>query len=287
MPQAIIVGIHGLLNKPPQEVLDDWWAKAIAEGLHRNHGGQSLPVPFEFAYWADIQYLSPIPVVDVEDRYELAPGQGPLRRYTPGLLDKARAVAQKWGGRVLDKEKDLIGLGTNVEMLLGMKFSDLADYYDQEGKRQQMRSRLSDLLERHQGKEIFLIAHSMGSIIGYDVLRTLDHAGTLKGVYVVTIGSPLGLPIVTSHIRREFGGTQTPQNVRQWTNIADPGDKVALDCNLADEYTANATGVQVHDVLTHNDYVNQGRKANKHNSFGYLRAPELSDLVHDFCISRA
>jgi hypothetical protein len=101
--------------------------------------------------------------------------------------------------------------------------------------------------------------------------------------HFITIGSPLGLPIVTQKIRKEFGQTKTPENVLRWTNIADPADKVALDCNLSDDYKKpSASGVKVTDILGHNDYVNHEGEANNHKSYGYLRTPELSDLILAF-----
>ncbi len=37
MSDGIIIGIHGLLNKPAKELLEPWWLEAIEEGLDRNH----------------------------------------------------------------------------------------------------------------------------------------------------------------------------------------------------------------------------------------------------------
>jgi hypothetical protein len=37
--------------------------------------------------------------------------------------------------------------------------------------------------------------------------------------HFVTIGSLLGLPIVTQHVREEFSNTTLPRQVRQWTNL--------------------------------------------------------------------
>ena len=277
-PRHIVIGVHGLLNKPAKQVLEVWWADAIKEGLRHNHDIE-LPLPFELVYWADIRNTTPIALEDLDERYQEA--TAPLSRYDPKGIDKARAVAQKWGGRMLDKEKELIGLGRNVEGLLGVKFDDLGAYYEEALIRQRMRSRLTDALQRHQDKRILLIAHSMGSIIAYDVMRQLEDDGAVEVEYLVTIGSPLGLPIVADKIRQEFGATQTPSSVQRWTNLADPGDKVSLDCNLADEYDP-ANDIQVTDVLVHNQYVNHNGKANNHKSYGYLRAPEVSQLIRNF-----
>ena len=98
----------------------------------------------------------------------------------------------------------------------------------------------------------------------------------------MTIGSPLGLPIVTQHVREEFSNTTIPRQVRQWTNLADPGDKVALDCSLADDYRPTPGGIRVQDDLVHNGYVDRAGKNDQHNSYGYLRTPELSDIVRGF-----
>jgi hypothetical protein len=276
--ERIIIGIHGLLNKPPKADLESDWRKAIEEGLERNFD-LNEEVPFRMVYWADVRHESPLS--DNDEPYVKAAGDGPLKRYDPGFLDKARAIANKYAGRWADVEKQLTGLGTNVESLIGIKFDDLADYYDKPEIRQEMRVRLSEVLEQQQGNRIMLIAHSMGSIIAYDVLRTFDGAATPVIEHFVTIGSPLGLPIVGHKIRDEFGGPQTPTIVRQWTNIADPGDKVALDCALSDEYSP-AGDVQVEDVLTLNGYESPAGEPNNHKSYGYLRAPEVSEVIGDF-----
>ncbi len=282
MSDSIIIGIHGLLNKPEKKVLENWWMEAISEGLMRNCAAQ-LNLPFELVYWANIQYPNPIPVGELSERYEQAQGDGALRRYDPKTFDKIRAFTQKWGGRLLDKEKDLIGLGTNVEKLLTLSLTDLAEYYDSPDKRKQMRARLSELLKRHNAKRQVLIAHSMGSIIAYDVLRELDDSEMESIAHFITIGSPLGLPIVTQKIRQEFEETRTPEKVVRWTNIADPADKVSLDCNLSDDYKkSKSAGVKVADTLVLNNYVNHEGEANHHKSYGYLRTPELSDLVLAF-----
>ena len=63
---------------------------------------------------------------------------------------------------MLDKEKDLIGLGANVEGLIGIKFDDLAKYYDDEDVRRVIRDRLRDV----RIKTIFTHITGIGSGIG-------------------------------------------------------------------------------------------------------------------------
>ena len=281
MTERVIMGIHGLLNKPARQTLEAWWADALLEGLKRN-GAADLAPAFELAYWADVRHASPIALAELDEPYLEASGAGPLPRYEPGLLDKAREVADKWGSRKIDKAKDLIGVGPVVEELLGVKLADLGEYYADDRIRQGIRRRLGALLDRHRDDSILLIAHSMGSIIAHDVLRELESASPVAVEHWITIGSPLGLPLVSKKIRDEFGEQRTPTNVRRWSNLADPGDKVALDCNLETDYGPGLEGVQVEDVLVENGYVNALGEANNHKSYGYLRVPELSDRVDSF-----
>jgi len=280
MAGSILIGIHGLKNKPAKDLLTRWWMRSLTEGLERNHGLISLPM-FELVYWADVQYSAPIPEAELDNPYIRADGQGPLRRYDGSPLDKVRAIEEKWGGRTIDKGKDLIGLSPQVDRLLGMAFDDLRDYYRDPDMRTKIRMRLASALRQHQGKRVCLIAHSMGSIIAYDVLRTQESQPPVID-HFVTLGSPLGLPIVTQHVRDEFSKTTVPQQVRRWTNLADPGDKVALDCSLTDDYPAAPGGLRVHDVLVRNEYVDRTGTNDRHSSYGYLRTPELSDVLRDF-----
>lgn len=281
MPQSVIIGIHGLNNKPAKDVLRGFWEDSLAEGLLRNHNLDTRST-VDLIYWADIQYQKPLSGEEDKEPYLKALGEGTLPLYDERRLDKIRAFFEKWGGRTIDKGKDLIGLDEPVEQLLGIKLMDLRDYYSDEEKRKKMRARLSDLLRQHQTEKIFLIAHSMGSIIAYDVLRQLENTTPINLEHFVTIGSPLGLPFVTLKIRQEFGATRSPENVQRWTNIADPCDRVAIDCNLSDEYTANASGVRPEDVLVHNGYVSPLGKKNNHKIYGYLRAPEFSAVMSEF-----
>src|SRR5215510_4487583 len=205
MAGSILIGIHGLKNKPAKDLLTRWWMLSLTEGLERNHGLISSPM-FELVYWADVQYSAPIPEAEVDNPYTKADGEGPLRRYDGSALDRVRAIAGKWGGRTIDKDKDLIGLSTQVDHLLGMAFDDLRDYYRALEVRTKIRTRLASALQQHRDKRVCLLAHSMGSIIAYDVLRAQERQPPAID-HFVTLGSPLGLPVVTQHIRDEFSKT--------------------------------------------------------------------------------
>jgi hypothetical protein len=127
----------------------------------------------------------------------------------------------------------------------------------------------------------------MGSIISFDVLT-----GSANGIDIdtfVTIGSPLGIPVVMEKIAAERKidlkkekKLSVPEKVtRRWHNFSDLHDKVAFNYNLADDYRANSKQVIPVDTVVYNDYEIDGER-NPHKSYGYLRAPELSRVVLDF-----
>lgn len=126
-----------------------------------------------------------------------------------------------------------------------------------------------------------LIAHSMGSIIAYEVLR--DAGRALPGLQIsrfVTAGSPLGLAAVKEIVAAPL---RVPECVARWSNFADPRDRVARwDTCLSEDYRANSSGVTISDQLVINGYVSPSGKPNPHKIYGYLRTPEISELIAGF-----
>ena len=304
----VIVGIHGLANKPDKTLLSDWWKTALDEGLEKNLGITNAAYTFEMVYWADLLYKNPVHFDEemnfdslYSDQPYIPAKDGALRPYKEGWVDLARAKAQDVAGTVIDFAKEKFEINALANWVLGKTMKDLAFYYDKSRRirdrkgelreaRQVLMGELEDALRPHADDGVMVIAHSMGSIIAYDVLR--DIGRTDQPVRVrdfVTIGSPLGLPHVKGNIYRERehyskkAPVRTPTIVTQrWINFADRKDGVALDTHLADDYAANDAGIGVKDDLVINDYVSTAGEANHHKSYGYLRTPELSRCVADF-----
>ena len=304
----VIVGIHGLANKPPKAKLAEWWRKSLDEGLEKNCGIVGAQYDYVMVHWADLLYKHPVhfdKAMDFDQLYSDEPYRaakpGALKAYDEGWLDAARAKAQALGGKALDVLKDKLEIDAFANWLLEKTLKDLAFYYDKkrrlrdrDGKLREARKVLMDelanVLGPLAGEELLVIAHSMGSIIAYDVLRDLGRKKNPTAVAeFVTIGSPLGLPHVKGNIyeeRKSYAGkdaVRTPTIVTgRWTNFADRRDPVAFDTHLRDDFKANKAGVRVTDDLVLNDYLGAKGEHNYHKSYGYLRSPELSKLVAGF-----
>jgi hypothetical protein len=97
---GVIIGIHGLANKPPVDEKTRWWKSAIAEGLTRNVGLAAPDFAFEFVYWADLRYEAPLPVDGNREPYRPHDGTGPLPSGDEAPATTANDVLAPNGGSV-------------------------------------------------------------------------------------------------------------------------------------------------------------------------------------------
>lgn len=301
----VIIGIHGLGNKPPKDILEKWWKSAIEEGFKKS-GKTIAPYKFEMVYWADLMYEKPKDpaITDKEDPFFLK------EKYTPSPENFVQEVHPK-RKKILDfitKQLDSLFLNedyslnytTITDTILQRYFKDLDIYYKEKCDdnnqtdceiKKIIRKRTVDLISKYSKDEILVIGHSMGSIIAYDVLSF-----SIPNIPIdtfITMGSPLGIPIVKSKIaaEREFNHLDktrltTPATVvRNWYNFSDIEDKVAIDYQLADDFSTNQNQVKPIDFEVTNDYMFDGER-NPHKSFGYLRTPEFIQKLDEFLAYR-
>jgi hypothetical protein len=291
--KKVIIGIHGLGNKPSKRLLSKWWKDSMLEGFTLYGIEKELP-EFELVYWADIVYEKPLNkrVKDEED---------PLFLDGPYVKDPKITLAEKhpYQQKVIDfideqlhriflnKDKSL-NFTHVTDLVLRKFFYDLELYYMEGSEvRDLIRGRLVKAVNKYPDHEIMIIAHSMGSIIAYDVLSFM--IPEFKINTLITVGSPLGLPIILGKTIQEQKKRQsrkrtlyTPPGITgNWYNYADITDYVALNYKLADDFRKNKNGVFPIDYLVSNNYAFQGDK-NPHKLYGYLRTPEFTSVLSDF-----
>ncbi len=313
MPK-IIVGLHGLANKPKRDCLAKFWNESIAEGLTKNQKIAKPQFDLKMVYWADLLYKAPQHTdrfFTFDKLYNTQPytvGPEKLENYREGVLDAIRSKGLSFVGTTLDSLKRNFDIDGLADWVLEKTMKDLAFYYDPDrmiGDRSEPEKReglaravlqdeLRNVLQPLKGSQIMLIAHSMGTIIAYDVLRDIGRKDpSFEIAHFVTIGSPLGLPHVKAKIidERDYDGEEhervrTPSIVtKSWMNYADRRDPVALDTHLRDDFGPNARRVQVVDDLIANSYLSPSGETNYHKSYGYLRTPELSKHIAEFLAS--
>ena len=305
--KKVIIGIHGLGNKPDAALLHDWWLNSIHEGLERI-GKPRENLPFKMVYWADVSFSEPLDpeITDTED---------PLFLREPYAAGQTAPPARK--GRQLrmlvlnfiEKHIDRLFLNKNLTekfpgasaKIIENYFEELNTYYTDVcvslqnkdcSAKAAIHAKLLKMLEDYAGYEILLIAHSMGSIISFDVL--MDPSADFKVNTFVTMGSPLGIPpIVVRNFEAQkallpqLKKPEAPNCITtHWYNLSDRRDSIALDHTLRDDYGSNRNGVKAIDLLVKNDYRVNG-ESNPHKSFGYLRARETAGLIDVFLSDQA
>ena len=297
----VIIGIHGLGNKPTKKLLEHWWKLAMIEGLRANNYKTTLP-KFELVYWADILHVQPLIYTDDESNpYFL---KEKYVKASPNFVAESHETRIKivdYLGRQLNRiflNNDYsLNHSFITDTIMNKYFQDLEIYYSESytgnnnitfKANDLIKARLHKVLEKYKDDEIMLISHSMGSIIAFDVLSFESKKIPVKTF--VTMGSPLGLPVVISKIAAEQKRANNngqnhmitpPSVIGNWYNFSDITDKVAFNYQLGDDFSANSLGVKPIDFLVVNNYENNGER-NPHKSYGYLRTPEFSRILNEF-----
>lgn len=177
-----------------------------------------------------------------------------------GYYDAAREVA----GPV--EMPDLI-----FRLIAGRASKDVVPYlYD--GWADRMRKPVKKKL-RMLGKDrpLVVLAHSLGTILAYDVITDPEFA-TWNIRLFVTAGSPLGIENVVAKVRDRQGPGPLPSTASAWQNFYDPRDLVGkFGESLAGKYLAAPPLTEKLDVVNERD--------GHHDLVGYLADRDLRSVV--------
>lgn len=297
----VIIGIHGLGNKPPKKLLEHWWQISMMEGLKMNNFHTALP-KFELVYWADLLYDQPLNPHEknpespyyLDEKYAPSPRNFTIENHDSRI--KIVDYLNQQLNRIFLNDDFTLNYSYLTDAIIRKYFRELELYYaencslenEEDCKTKDIiRERLLRKLEQYKDDDIMLISHSMGSIAAFDVLTFL--AEHIPIHTFITIGSPLGLPIVVSKIaaeqRQKLNGKSfmvTPPGVmKHWYNLSDIMDKITFNFKLSDDFSANERGVMPTDFLVTNNY-QMNDLSNPHKSYGYLRTPEFSTILNRF-----
>jgi hypothetical protein len=297
----IIIGIHGLGNKPPKDLLQKWWQQSIAEGL-KNIGRPGQKFNFDLVYWADSLHPVPLNPDETDEDNDLYLSE----RYVPaeqGNVNKPNGIQEKFinffqrqRNKILFSKKMHVNFPSFTDLIIKHFFKDLDIYLTQKCVEENksdclakdiIRDSITNALKQHKRKDILLIAHSMGSIVTYEALIKSEKEIEIDSL--ITIGSPIGVPYIFNKLNNELSVAvednkklRTPENILiGWENLADIDDKVAQSADLRNLFSHNSHNVSPAMILVDNDYQSEGIE-NPHKSYGYLRTPEIAYIIDDF-----
>ena len=153
-------------------------------------------------------------------------------------------------------------------LIVGKFASDVIDYLFGAPKKAMQAPVRKALVEGP--KADIVVAHSLGTIITYDVLSEPALKDRRPNI-LVTVGCPLGIDNVQDRLRDGAGRPNLiPAGITEWTNFADRFDPVAIEATLRDEFKPNN--------LIEDEAVNNAAQ-NNHDLTGYLSIGVVRTLI--------
>ena len=249
------VYIHGNGNKIAPDRLKADWDQALF--------GEAMGTRTRMAYFASLRYPQPLPgpAIDEVDVPPVTPLESAFVEDTGSFLAAVRQAGAADTAPRDDLDGWLAGMSYAADALaegesaepppaspfevlpfsrsarifafrefVKRAFKDVHAYFFGDFK-EAMRDKLREQLEGLDGP-VIVIAHSLGTIIAYDVLRTWS-GPALEIPLLVTVGSPLGVREIQDLV---VAPLEVPAGVAAWRNASDARDVVALDHWLRPEY---------------------------------------------------
>jgi hypothetical protein len=275
---AKIVGVHGVGQQfEGEHSLKASWMPAIRDGLARAHRTLDRDDGLRCAFYGDLfrpsgkaSFLPPLDANDVTDplEKELLYAWWQEAARMDGAVHGENEPTKFWVPRIVQRALSALshssffaGLAENA-LIFDLK--QTIRYLTDKTIRQEAQSRVASAVEPDTQ---VIVAHSLGSVVAYETLCAHPE-WTITAL--VTIGSPLGvrnvifdklIPAPNNDKGVWPGGTQ------HWINLADWGDIVALEKQLAPRF-----GKRLTDQI-----IDNGAKA--HDATRYLTAKETGEAI--------
>ena len=139
-------------------------------------------------------------------------------------------------------------------------------------KRQTARDAIDAIVRSSlNGPPAVVVAHSLGSVVAYNVLRS-EPGSTVP--LLVTLGSPLGMRAIRDELDKPL---RHPKPVTKWYNAFDERDVVAL-------YPLDERNFAITPPIENFDRV-KNHTDNRHSIAGYLDDPEVAKRIVDALVA--
>ena len=154
---------------------------------------------------------------------------------------------------------------------IALATNDVYQYLDNVGIRDEIEAGVRQALQ--PDVPTVVVAHSLGTVVAYNLLRREGQAQRWNVPLFVTLGSPLAVTAV----RAKLAPNRHPPCVGRWFNALDERDVVALYPLDAQSFPIEPPIVNKRDV--------DNPTSNRHGISGYLSDPEVAKWLHDALIA--
>jgi hypothetical protein len=282
-----ILMIHGRSQggKYPEE-LKAIWINTLKKGFVAARSPLPDDVKFDFPFYGDKldQFTAQADLPTPDDLVAKGPGQDKeFEQFMQSMLAEMKVNAA-----ITDKEVEAAMDGGNIQekgiqnwhwvqaiaRVIDHYWTDTADFTIETflkdvflyvNKPAVTRGINKIVEEKLTSEPTIVIAHSLGTVVGYKVI--MDNLTKLNLIKFVTVGSPLGLKAISS----KLGLLQNPGGTNGWYNAYDKRDIVALNALDDRNFPTDPVIVNNHNVDNHTE--------NRHGIIGYLNDVAVAKQV--------
>lgn len=129
------------------------------------------------------------------------------------------------------------------------------------------------------GVEAVVVAHSLGTVVAYNLLRQQGHLRGWKVPLFVTVGSPLAVKEIRKTLKG-FAPTRCPECVSKWFNAMDERDVIALY-----PLDTGAFPLEPVDPAIENKRDVRNKTRNRHGIAGYLDDKDVAKRIYDALVT--
>jgi hypothetical protein len=297
-----LVFVHGRAQEMKDSVaLKAEWIDALEEGLAKS--GLTLPIPetdMRFPFYGDTLYDMVGGKSGDQAAEVIVRGtdtDDDEKRFTRELMEEIRQqagitdaqLAEVVGQDVVEKGPLNWGWVQGIVQALdrfvphgsgasiALFTHDVYQYLKNSVIREKIETGVSAALT--PGVETVVVAHSLGTVVAYNLLR---REGLQRGWQVplfVTLGSPLAVSAIRKSLKN-FGTTRCPECASAWFNAMDERDVVALYPLDTQRFPLNPVDPAIENKL---DVQNKTR--NRHGIAGYLDDAEVARRIYDSLVA--
>jgi len=271
LPSLLIThGRNQAMTDPAQMKRD--WSGALIRGLEGIGYRDAKRIRIDLAFYGDLWR----PGVE---RLERGAKPSEIQNaFARELLAKRGVAPERLGWDTLAGLIALVDEKLRVgDALLELFMRDLDDYFDDA----RLRSRADDRVARKAtalGGRVILLAHSMGSIVGYHLLS--KRGAELPGLFgLVTFGSPLGMDTIHDRVARLVPGTPFQNSLQRWANVWNEKDFATVVRELAPLFPVPSDGRQLEDVMALAGEPGIGDPGRGHDPLAYLGSTALAEAL--------
>ncbi|HXA84604.1 MAG TPA: alpha/beta hydrolase [Candidatus Dormibacteraeota bacterium] len=296
-----LVLVHGRAQEKKDSVaLKAEWLDALGEGLAKNN--LTLPIPekdVRFPFYGDTLYemvdgksadAAAAVIVRGED------ADDDEKQFTRAVMEEIRqkniSDAQlaeiagedvirrgplnwEWVQGILQAVDRFVPHGSGASIALFTH--DVYQYLKNSTIRQTIDDGVSAAMT--PGVETVIVAHSLGTVVAYNLLR---QKGALQGWKVpqfVTVGSPLAITLIRKTLRNLASPIRCPECVSNWFNAMDERDVVALYPLEPAQFPLDPLNPAIQ-----NKRDVRNNTPNRHGIGGYLNDKEVAKRIYDALI---